>query len=52
MNIIHHLLGYDDDFRSFEEGSDLYSAEGIDAYSDNDEISIEEDAFMRGYLNA
>ena len=31
---------------------DIYSESGIESYSENDEISSEEEGFMSGYLNA
>ncbi len=45
MYLIHYLLSHED---RIEEG-DLYSADGIDVLSDDDEISIAEEGFMRGY---
>ena len=35
-----------------QEEMDIYTANGIMEYFDDDEISIQEEGFMRGYLGA
>ncbi len=32
--------------------SDIYTEKGVQDYFDDDELSVEEESFMRGYLHA
>ena len=43
------LMGLDYDT---DEGADLYTMDGIEACSDDDEISVAEEGFMQGYLRS
>ncbi|GEM_PF-4440631 len=47
MYLIHYLLNHEDIVEDNDQ--DLYTMDGIDASSDDDEISIAEEGFMRGY---
>jgi len=47
MYLIHYLLSHEDTVEDNDQ--DLYTMDGIDASSDDDEISIAEEGFMRGY---
>lgn len=47
MYLIHYLLSHEDTVEDSDQ--DLYTMDGIDASSDDDEISIAEEGFMRGY---